>query len=47
MIEYDHGDQILAVLLRSSHCGGNHWTAAQTPSGAGLQRLPRAITSRS
>jgi hypothetical protein len=22
MIEYDHGDQIPAVLLRSSHCGG-------------------------
>jgi len=21
MIEYDHGDQIPAVLLRSSHCG--------------------------
>jgi hypothetical protein len=22
VIEYDHGDQIPAVLLRSSHCGG-------------------------
>jgi hypothetical protein len=24
VIEYDHGDQIPAVLLQSSHCGGNH-----------------------